>query len=140
MDVSAEVFEATIKGLRGDAAIKGTQRRISPRVGLKGNLKLWPVVREKGVKPLDVRARDVSATGIALLSASPIPEGSRHVFFLRYEKDSNREPLAFLCTARHCQQLPSSGFCTGFRFDDLESLKQKIDPFEVDRIRNEILK
>jgi hypothetical protein len=107
-ELSAELMESTLRGLRGDS-----RNRKHPRAPMRVKLKLFPVERRGLGKPRDVWTRDLSAGGIGLLSPDPMTVGSK--FIMRLPRQGGGF-LCLLCCVQNCEEKEKDLYAVGASF------------------------
>jgi hypothetical protein len=120
MELSAELFEQTIRSFKGDIEASKKQRRAQPRVGIRCHLKIVPVVDGKPAAAMEVCTRDISRSGIGLISSQKITIGDR--FVLRLPREGESLPMGLVCTVRCCNQLSPGVFAIGAVFEGTDKL------------------
>jgi hypothetical protein len=125
MELSAELFEQTIRLFKGDGSQIKNQRRCHPRVGIRCHIKIVPI--EAGVpgEPIEVWTRDISRTGIGVISSQKMKAGDR--FVVRFPRADETAPLGLVCTIKCCTQLSKGVYAIGAVFEGV----QKADPASV---------
>jgi hypothetical protein len=131
-ELSAEVFESTLRGLRGDAV----HNRKYPRAPMRVKLRLYPVERLGVGKPREVWTRDLSTGGIGLLSPDHMRAGSN--FIVRLPRiDSGF--LCLLCTVQNCVEQAKGLFAVGASFVQISHSSAHGAEEEVHRISQAVL-
>jgi hypothetical protein len=118
MELSAELFEQTIRSFKGDGSAMKKQRREQPRVGIRCHLKIIPIESGAARAELDVWTRDISRGGLGIMSPQGMSVGSR--FVVRFPRTGDMAPLALVCTVRCCNQLTPALFAIGAVFEGME--------------------
>src|SRR4051812_9447579 len=112
MDISAETFQSIVKSLKTDG---GSDKRRSPRVGLRGRVTIIPLAKDASRKPLSLMGRNISAQGMALLHDKPMEAGLQ--FILRLNSDGRAsQSQAIVCTVVRCSELDSEFHEIGVEF------------------------
>jgi hypothetical protein len=119
MELSAEMFERTIRLIKGDGTTVKNQRRAHPRVGVCSHITIIPVEPSGVGQPVEVCTRDISRSGIGLISAQKMKIRSR--FVVRFPRD-NEKPLALLCTIKCCNQLSKGLYAIGAVFEGVDKV------------------
>ena len=117
MELSAELFEQTIRSFKGDGSAVKKQRRAQPRVGIRCHLKIIPIEGGAAGAELDVWTRDISRGGLGIMSSQNMPVGSR--FVVRFPRTGDTSPLALVCTVKCCNQLTPGLFAIGAVFEGM---------------------
>jgi hypothetical protein len=118
MNISAEMFEAITKTIRGDAH---DEKRKDPRVGLSGRMTIIPLPPAVNRNPTTVAVRDLAAGGIGIVHTEAFKEGQKFNLVLKYENTEKTRTL--LCTVRWSQPAGSDRYAIGASFE-----KQKPEP------------
>lgn len=117
MELSAEVFESTLHRIKGDGGTGGVERRTKPRVGLRARIKLLPLQHGVVGAPVDVWTRDISLTGVGVITSKRMKVGDHYILTLpREQADSN---LVLYCTVRNCEALVTDIYAVGLSFEAL---------------------
>ena len=98
MELSAELFEATLHRIKGDGGTGGVERRTTPRVGLRCPVKLLPVKNGAMGTPIAVWTRDISRCGIGVMSSKRMKEGEHYVLTLPSTQEHSQ--VVLYCTVR----------------------------------------
>lgn len=115
MRLSAEMFDQIVAALKSDSRRDKDKRR-EPRVGVAGETTLVTVT-EAGKRLSDtVRVRDISRTGIGLISTQNLAEKQRFVLQLQY---ANEEPLWLVCLTAYCRAVDGGRFTIGAKIQQL---------------------
>lgn len=131
-ELSAELFESTLRGLRGDSV----HNRKHPRAPMRMKMKLFPIERNGVGKPREVWTRDLSTGGIGLLSAETMRAGS--TFIVRLPREGHQF-LCLLCTVQNCVAQAGGVHVVGASFVEItQSAKTSADD-EVQRISQAVL-
>jgi hypothetical protein len=131
-ELSAEVFESTLRGLRGDAV----HNRKHPRAPMRVKLKLFPVERHGVGKPREVWTRDLSTGGIGLLSADVMRAGS--TFIVRLPRQESGF-LCLLCTVQNCVEQAKGCYAVGASFVEITHSSKQAAEDELHRISQAVL-
>jgi hypothetical protein len=121
MELSAELFEQTIRSFKGDGSSVKKQRRRHPRVGISCRLKIVPVESGVAGAEIEVRTRDISRSGIGIISPQSMTAGSR--FVVRFPRADGTPSLAVVCTIRCCNRLSQGVFAIGAAFEGIDKAK-----------------
>jgi hypothetical protein len=121
MELSAELFEQTIRLFKGDSSTIKNQRRCHPRVGIRCHIKIVPI--ENGIpgEPVEVWTRDISRTGIGIITSQKMKAGDR--FVVRFPRADSAPPLGLVCTIKCCSQLSKGVYAIGAIFEGTRLLK-----------------
>jgi hypothetical protein len=112
MDISAETFQSITRSLKSDG---GSDKRRSPRVGVRGHVTIVPLPKNPSNETLSVILRNISAQGMAILHHKPMDAGQR--FILRLEAQSHSaQTQAIVCTVVRCHALEDSLYEIGVEF------------------------
>jgi hypothetical protein len=100
MQLSGNLFKQIVEQLNG-ASMDSSGKRKSPRVGLRKLVTVTPVIGPGGKigTSIQVTARDLSATGIGLLSLQPLEAESR--FAIKLPIEGGKDMLA-IYAVKHC--------------------------------------
>lgn len=133
-ELSAELLESTLRGLRADRV----HNRKHPRAPMRVKLTLYPIADRAVGKPKEVWTRDLSSGGIGLLSPEPMRPGS--TFIIRLPRNDGGKHLHLLCTVKNCEQQAKGVFAVGASFVEVNhsSAAQSAED-EVKRISQAIL-
>jgi PilZ domain len=126
MELSAELFEQTIRLFKGDGSAIKNQRRTHPRVGIRCHIKIVPI--EAGVpgEPIEVWTRDISRTGIGIITSQKMKTGDR--FVVHFPRESEAPPLGLVCTIKCCSQLSKGIYSIGAVFEGMRLVKPEPAP------------
>jgi len=114
MNISAEMFEAIIRSIRGDGH---DAKRKHPRVGFSGRMTIIPMPA-KNPKPVQVVVRDLSAGGIGILHTEAFRVGAQ--FNLELKSDKTGKTSTILCTVRWTRSVGSNLHEIGAQFENRE--------------------
>jgi c-di-GMP-binding flagellar brake protein YcgR len=123
MELSAALFEQTIRSFKGDGSSVKNQRRSQPRVGIRCRLKIVPVESGVARAEIEVWTRDISRGGIGMISSQSMAVGSR--FVVRFPRATDMPALAMVCTIRCCNQLSQGVFAIGAVFEGIDKAGSK---------------
>ncbi|HEX4056403.1 MAG TPA: PilZ domain-containing protein [Tepidisphaeraceae bacterium] len=118
MELSAELFEQTIRLFKGDSPVVRKQRRTQPRVGIRCHIKIIPVDGTNMGEPVEVWTRDISRSGIGVISSQRLKIGSR--FVVRFPRDDEERPLSLVCTVKCCTQISKGVYAIGAVFEGID--------------------
>jgi hypothetical protein len=118
MELSAELYEKTIRDIKGDVAAGAQDRRSHPRVGFRCKIQIIPINGGVVGKPVDVWTRDISRGGISVISSLKLKVGER--FALRLPRGEGEQPLGLLCTVKTVHELGSGVYALGAAFEALQ--------------------
>jgi hypothetical protein len=126
MELSAELFEQTIRLFKGDGSAIKNQRRTHPRVGIRCHIKIVPI--EAGVpgEPIEVWTRDISRTGIGVITSQKMKAGDR--FVVHFPRADEAPPLGLVCTIKCCSQLSKGVYSIGAVFEGMRLVKPEPAP------------
>jgi hypothetical protein len=131
-ELSAEVFESTLRGLRGDSV----HNRKHPRAPMRVKLKLYPVERRGVGKAREVWTRDLSTGGIGLLSPDLMRAGSNFIVRLPRQESGF---LCLLCTVQNCVEQAKGLYAVGASFVEISHSSAQATEDEVQRISQAVL-
>ena len=114
MTLTAAVFQQILSSLKSDTGRRFNEQRNSPRVGVRGKISILPLTHSQ--EPLEVWVRDVSVTGIGLLSPQNFAPGTR--LLARFPKVDDA-PLAITYVVAHCKSVSRGLFVVGARLAEL---------------------
>jgi hypothetical protein len=116
MQLSAEMFHQIILGLHSDEATsKRHEKRREGRVGVRCKVEVIPILfDDRGPAPIQVRVRDMSASGIGFLSDCPMEIGV-DVICRMPRQDGTKTDLPM--KVRHCLQVGRQLYSIGASFD-----------------------
>jgi hypothetical protein len=117
MELSAEMFEQTIRLFKGDGATIKNQRRAHPRVGIRCRITIIPIEAHAAAKPLEVWTRDFSRSGVGIISSHKLNVGSQ--FIVRFPR-GDEKPLALICTIKCCSPLSDGIYTMGAVFEGID--------------------
>jgi hypothetical protein len=117
MELSAELFEATLHRIKGDGGTGGVERRTTPRVGLRCAVKLLPVKNGTMGAGIAVWTRDISRSGIGVMSSKRMKPGDH--FVLTLASTETKSTVVLYCTVRNCEALVRGIFAIGLSFEAL---------------------
>jgi hypothetical protein len=109
MELSADMFESTIRSLKGDQV----EKRKHPRAPARFKLKIIPYQEPGKDGPMEVWTRDISAGGIGLTSYVRLKVGMRFVVRLPRHEGA---PLCLLCTVKNCIEQMKGVYVIGASF------------------------
>ena len=116
MQLKAEHYQQIIKQLCSEQSHARThERRGSPRVGLRAQVRVIPCSTNAQAAELDVWVRDVSTNGIGLLLPHSLKPGTYLVMSLPAD-DSTQPALDLLFVAVRCEDLGNGQFAVGASF------------------------
>ena len=117
MELSAELFEATLHRIKGDGGTGGVERRKAPRVGIRCRVKLLPVKNGAMGTPIAVWTRDISLHGVGVMSSKNMKPGDHYVLTLPSTQAESQ--VVLYCTVRNCAALVRGIFAVGLSFEAL---------------------
>ncbi len=118
MELSAELFEQTIRLFKGDGSTIKHQRRAQPRVGIRCRIKIVPIEAGVPAEAIEVWTRDISRTGIGIICSHKMEAGDR--FVVRFPRANEARPLALVCTVKCCSQLSKGVYAIGAIFEGID--------------------
>ena len=118
MTLTASLFQQILTSLRSDTGRRFNEQRMGPRVGVRGKIKVQRGTAEASPNqpPLEVWVRDVSISGIGLLSSEAMTAGTH--FRAQFPKVDDL-PLTLLYTVVHCKSVSKGLFVVGARLADV---------------------
>jgi hypothetical protein len=118
MTLTAQLFQQILTSLRSDTGRRFNEQRLGPRVGVRGRIKLLRGAADLAQQqpPIEVWVRDISISGIGLLSSEPMTSGAR--FRAQFPK-ADEEPLTLLYTVVHCKSVSKGLYVIGARLADV---------------------
>jgi len=126
MELSAELFEQTIRLFKGDGSAIKNQRRCYPRVGIRCHIKIVPIEAGRPGEPIEVWTRDISRTGIGIICSQKMKAGDR--FVVHFPRESEAPPLGLVCTIKCCSQLSKGVYAIGAVFEGMRVVKPEPAP------------
>ncbi|MGD0462788.1 MAG: PilZ domain-containing protein [Tepidisphaeraceae bacterium] len=129
MELSAELFERTIRLFKGDSSAIKHQRRVHPRVGIRCHIKIVPVEAGVPAGPIEVWTRDISRAGIGIICSQKMKAGDR--FVVRFPRADEAPPLALVCTIKCCSQLSQGVYAIGAVFEGMRVEKAEPAPAAI---------
>ena len=114
MTLTAAVFQQILSSLKSDTGRRFNEQRNSPRVGVRGKISILPLTQNQD--PLEVWVRDVSVTGIGLLSPQTFAPGTR--LLARFPKVDDA-PLAITYVVAHCKSVSRGLWVVGARLAEM---------------------
>jgi hypothetical protein len=115
MKLSSVQFENVLSALGRKIESRPHERRMSPRVGLCGELKVYIIVNNILGACVEMLLRDVSAEGVGVLHKSPLPLGTQ--FIARFSKASDTgDELVLACKVVACNRLSPRLYGIGATF------------------------
>jgi hypothetical protein len=119
MELSATLFETTVRAIKGDEVPIGPDRRSAPRVGLRCRARVF--LYDKGVlgESMSVWTRDLSREGIGLMCGRKMEVGDRLV--LPLPRPGHSRPLVLLCTVGHCTPIATGMYAVGTSFVEVSA-------------------
>ncbi|MGD0542387.1 MAG: PilZ domain-containing protein [Tepidisphaeraceae bacterium] len=118
MELSAELFEQTIRFFKGDGSAIKKQRRAHPRVGIRCRIKIVPITAGVPAEAIEVWTHDISRAGIGIISSQKMKAGDR--FVVRFPRADAARPLALVCTVKCCSQLSKGVHAIGAIFEGVD--------------------
>ncbi len=112
MRLSDEIFENLLWSLGSDGPSRPNELRRTPRVGSSGIALLFPIKDGQRDEGREVAVRDISAEGASLLLGSRLQAEQ----FILQLPSRREEPVAILCSLRHCDKCPTGGWTVGAEF------------------------
>jgi len=119
MQLSADLYRQIVKSLRSDPrSSRNMEKRIAQRVGLRSKLTIARKV-PGGAAPLQlaVWVRDLSTSGIGIVTAEPLPMKSEFVAML---PGALGEAMSIVYTVVHCKEQAKNLYAIGATFTRIE--------------------
>ena len=113
MELSGDTLESAVRGLRPEAS-----NRKSPRMPMRLRLRIVPFANGALGTPLAIWTRDISTSGIGIMSSKPLAPGIK--FVLRLPR-KNEPALFLMCVVRNCQRADDV-FMIGASFTEVAPL------------------
>jgi hypothetical protein len=124
MYLRAEQYEQIVRQLRSEQTGAQSERRASPRAGLRAQVQVIPCRTQSPAEPLTAWVRDVSADGMGLLLPQHVEPGTYLVVTLP-TRNLKTLDLLFLCV--RSESLGNGQFSIGARFNRIITAED-IDP------------
>lgn len=102
-DLSADQILRTLQSLE-DPGQDRSQRRVAPRIGMRARIVVYEYNDGNLGPPIDTWCRDVSTSGIGLVSRTPLQPGKRIAVQFRR---AHGDPLPLLFRVTRCETLGS---------------------------------
>ena len=112
MRLSDEIFENLLWSLGSAGPQRADELRRTPRVGSSGIAMLFPIKDGRRDEGREVAIRDISAEGASLLLGSRLQAQQ----FILQLPSRRSEPVAILCSLRHCDKCREGGWIVGAEF------------------------
>jgi hypothetical protein len=123
MTLTAHLFQQILTSLRSDTGRRFNEQRMGPRVGVRGKIKILrgaaaaaAPAAEPAQPPFEVWVRDVSISGIGLLSSEAMTAGTH--FRAHFPKVDDL-PLTLVYTVVHCKSVSKGLYVIGARLADI---------------------
>ncbi len=113
MRLTAELYSTIVASLRAGGDDRSQDRRDDPRVGLRVRVTLIAARSSGGAGAVDVCVRDLSRSGVCIISAAPMAVGSQ---FIAYLPGGKADPLAVRYEVRHCTPIGAERVRIGAEF------------------------
>jgi len=142
MILSNQQFEEVLGVLRTRVPPSGSEKRRTSRMELNSQLIIMPIRDGNCPEQVSVLARDISMEGLGLLTSIPLRKGQQFVALL---PRTNTETIFVISQAMYCGVVANGMFTIGCRFLKVLPAKsaevlQRINPKEVQRVRDSVLK
>ncbi len=142
MDLSAEMIQAVLKGLKTD--LSSSELRRAVRVGMRVRLKLVPIVNGMPQRPIQVWCRDISSHGVSFIHTQALALG--RIFQLDLPRDTEK-PLNLFCHITRRQKVEGSHVIGAKFVDEREANSRSFvisrgsdaEEQEVQRIRRAVM-
>jgi hypothetical protein len=146
MPLTPQDFTQVLAALKAMNDAAGHERRVSPRMEIQVQVRIFPYDDGSLGRPYTALTRDLSFRGVGLLQSCPAAQGWRFVIVL----PKAGTPLSVLCTVLRCRPIADGMYMIGAAFDDVFDFDKSPPPLttravtanddaELDRIRNSIL-
>ncbi len=113
MELSAELFQSTVKSLKGDPV----EKRAHPRAPARFKLHIIPLQHIGTGGMIDVWTRDISRAGLGVTSSINFPVGMR--FIVKLPRSIGID-LCLLCTVKSCLAQSKTHFVIGASFVEVD--------------------
>jgi hypothetical protein len=121
MELSADLFEQIVGGLKGDN-VAGRDKRIEPRVGLRKKTTIIVGMSDNGADSQQVWVRDLSRSGIGILHNKTLKPNSEFVIkLIRREGDE----VSIIYTVKYCKVAGPKQFSIGGVLKKIETAEKK---------------
>jgi hypothetical protein len=143
MVLTAELFEQTLSTLRAERG-KAPEQRRHPRVGVRCLLNIIPLDNGTCGKTVGVWTRDISESGIGVISSKSMKKGNQ--FLIRLPR-RDETATTLLCTVTSCNLVADKLYSIGAQFGKViardgnpapDAAGAANDP-EVERVRKAML-
>ncbi len=145
MKLDNQLFQSVVAALRSES-LDG-DKRTTPRVGLTAEVSVTLIKNKRLERPIMIRVRDLSRTGIGFIHTKVIKEGSRLILQLPVPEE---KPRYILCEIKHSRPVGSGLYAVGATFLDQDYAQpeecaasappvNQTNASAVDRIRRTIL-
>jgi hypothetical protein len=125
LKLSGEQFQEIISQLVSDDQDRQQDKRHEPRVGIRAQGVVTPwALDDAGARQTPITIRDLSRGGICILSASPMPKGTR--FILRLVRSQQGALLAHY-EVRYSKPLTKTLFSVGAKLVNLSDSTAEAD-------------
>jgi hypothetical protein len=109
--LSAELFESILANLRSDNKDRSSEKRLTPRVGLRAKIDILPqAFGDQGARPITIWVRDISLCGLGILSTQFMNTGM--IFTAQFDRAS-AGTLSVEYTVTYCRTLSNHLFSVG---------------------------
>jgi hypothetical protein len=112
MELSAELFESTVRALKGDPV----EQRQHPRAPARYRLKIVPYKQPGMTTAIDVWTRDISRGGIGVVSPVRFKVGAKFVVGLPRAEGGMR---CLVCTVKNCSEQAKGVYVIGSAFEEV---------------------
>ncbi len=145
MKLDNHLFQSVVAALRSEDKVG--DKRTTPRVGLTAEVSVTVIKNNRRERPIMIRVRDLSRTGIGFIHSKIIKQGSRLVIQLPMPEE---EPRYVLCEVKHSRPVGAGLYAVGATFLDQDYIQPEQNATiapptapsssgAVDRIRRAIL-
>lgn len=145
MKLDNQLFQSVVAALRSED--KEGDKRTTPRVGLTAEVSITLMKNDRLERPINIRVRDLSRTGIGFIHNKNLRAGSRLIIQLPVPEEKSRYVL---CEIKHSRPVSPGLYAIGATFLDQdyerpEECAASAPPMTrsasgaVDRIRRAIL-
>jgi hypothetical protein len=141
MNLTAQSFSEVLTCLQGSGHNAGMEKRRASRLDLQAKVHISIFADGKIVRSLTAMTRDLSFTGVGLMSAIPLQRGDTFIIHLPRQ---NKPAIYVVTTVMFCRPVADSLFTVGGEFvrelpnSEAETLF-KVDQDQQKRIREAML-
>src|SRR5262245_37906582 len=114
MQLSVEQFEQILATLKSDGGTRQRERRQGPRVGLRCNIHIIPIIDGIAKKGVNVSLRDISREGIGITITDSTRMGTQ--FIVKFPQTNSETETFLVCTVTNRRPLHEGTSAIGARF------------------------